>query len=229
MFTPAQIQEKEFKSGIGYDKKDVEQFMKELSQDYNSLLEDYDNLKRRLQEATERLGYYKSMEKTLQKALILAEKTAQDTKTTAIREAEAIELDARLKARLIMEDARKQIEFMEHKSLNLIQQYDLFKIQFENLIHAQIELLNSKSFSIDTDAFRYRAPEEELIHSEAASTTEPEDSAEEEDRNNLAAKYDEELEDIHQIKFDFLEEAKEESYQTEDGFEFFTMKEAADR
>lgn len=228
MFTPSQLQEKEFKTGIGYDKKDVEQFLKELSQDYTALLEENENLKRRVKDTTESLGYYKSMEKTLQKALILAEKTAQDTKATALREAEAMEREATVKAHLIMEEARKQIEFMEHKTLNLMQQYDLFRIQFENLIHSQIDLLNSKSFSIDTEEFRYRASEEADLRREAASTTETEDTYETEQGRDLAAKYDEELEDIHQIKFDFLEEAKEKSYQTEDGFEFFTMKEDAD-
>ncbi len=230
MLTPSQIQEKEFKTGIGYDKKDVEQFLKDLSQDYNTLLEENENLKHRLKDATESLSYYKSIEKTLQKALILAEKTAQDTKATALREAEAIELEAKVKARLIMEDARKQVEFLEHKTLNLIQQYDLFKIQFENLLHSQFELLNSKSFSIDTEDFRYPASESANVHNEAAITAETEDTtAEEAVSKYLSHKYDEELEDIHQIKFDFLEDSQEKSYQTEDGFEFFTMKEDADR
>lgn len=230
MLTPSQIQEKEFKTGIGYDKKDVEQFLKDLSQDYNTLLEENENLKHRLKDATESLSYYKSIEKTLQKALILAEKTAQDTKATALREAEAIELEAKVKARLIMEDTRKQVEFLEHKTLNLIQQYDLFKIQFENLLHSQFELLNSKSFSIDTEDFRYQASEGANVHNEAAITAETEDtSAEEAVSKDLSHKYDEELEDIHQIKFDFLEDPQEKSYQTEDGFEFFTMKEDADR
>lgn len=224
MFTPSEIQEKEFKTGIGYDKKEVEQFLKDLSTDYAALLNENESIKHKLKDAADSLSYYKSIEKTLQKALILAEKTAQDTKSTARKEAEAIEMEARAKANLILEDARKQIEFMEHKTLNLMQQYDLFKIHFENLLHAQIELINSRSFAVNTDDFRYKESDElnESMNQVAAteSKAEPEVASEIE----LAQRYDEDLEDLDQIKFDFLEEPEEKSYQTEDGFEFFTMK-----
>lgn len=224
MFTSSEIQEKEFKTGIGYDKKEVEQFLKELSTDYEALQEDNENLKRKLKEASDSLSYYKSIEKTLQKALILAEKTAQDTKNTAYKEAEAIEMEAKVKANLILEDARKQIEFIEHKTLNLIQQYDLFKIHFENLLHAQIELINSRSFSVNTEDFRYREPEETREAVDQAAATETVISQEEEFVKDLSKQYDEDLADLDQIKFDFLEEPEEKSYRTEDGFEFFTMK-----
>lgn len=199
MFTSSEIQEKEFKTGIGYDKKEVEQFLKELSTDYEALVNENESLKHKLKDATDSLGYYKSIEKTLQKALILAEKTAQDTKAAALREADAIELEARTKATQILENARKQIEFLEHKTLNLMQQYDLFKIHFENLLQAQIELINSKSFSVNTDDFSYKEPE-----------------AAKEATDQVAATA---------IAFDFPEEPVEKSYHTEDGFEFFTMKE----
>jgi cell division initiation protein len=224
MFTSSEIQEKEFKTGIGYDKKEVEQFLKELSEDYEALLAENEGLKANYKDATDRLSYYKSIEKTLQRALILAEKTAQDTKTTALKEAEAIELEARAKANLILEDARKQIEFLEHKTLNLMQQYNLFKIHFENLLHAQIELLNSNSFSVNYEEFRYKEPvqtEEALAQTAATKAPSTTDAGAE---KNLADRYDEELEDLDQIKFDFLEEPQEQSSQTEDGFEFFTMK-----
>jgi cell division initiation protein len=224
MFTSAEIKDKEFKTGIGYDKKEVEHFLKELSSDYEALLSENESLKRKWKDAAESLGYYKSIEKTLQKALILAEKTAQDTKNTAFREADAIELEARTKANLILEDARKQIEFIEHKTLNLMQQYDLFKINFEHLLHAQIELINSKSFSVNYDDFRYRKPEAVKEAEDQVAATEAALNLETESEKELASRYDEELTDLNQIKFEFLEEPEEKSYHTEDGFEFFTMK-----
>ncbi len=224
MFTSSEIQEKEFKTGIGYDKKEVEQFLKELSTDYEGLRNENESLKCKLKDATDSLSYYKSIEKTLQRALILAEKTAQDTKNTALREADAIEMEARTKASQILEDARKQIEFIEHKTLNLMQQYDLFKIHFENLLHAQIELINSKSFSVNTDDFRYRESEAPKEVSEQVAATEAFPNQETESEKELSRQYDEELSDLNQIKFDFLEEPDAKSYHTEDGFEFLTMK-----
>ena len=206
MLTPSEILNKQLKTGLGYDKKDVEQYISDLSKDYGELLEENDALKKKLKEQSESLSYYKSIEKTLQKALVLAEKTAQDTKANALKEAELIENEARVKADLIIEQSRKQIEFLEHKTLNLMQQYDLFKIHFENLLHAQIELLNSKSFTINTEDFQYREAKETASTKELTTV------------------------ELDQNKFDFLKtdtegtSSEEQQNLSEDGFEFFTIK-----
>ncbi len=225
MLSFTEIREKQFKTGLGYDKKDVEQFLNDLSSEFESIQQENTNLKNKLNEANESLAYYKSIEKTLQKALILAEKTSQDTRATALREADAIELDAKTKANQLLQEAKRQLELYEHKILNLMQQYDVYKIHFENLLHAQIELLNSKSFSVNTEEFSYRSNPEELSgQTEAAVASETQTSSfvnTSEDSNSYFLK----PEEIDQITFDFLQEANEEkSYQTEDGFEFFTIK-----
>ncbi len=225
MLTPSEILEKQFKTGLGYDKKDVEQFLSELSEDFGAIQDENESLKKKLKEQSESLSYYKSIEKTLQKALVLAEKTAQDTKASAFKEAELIENEARAKANVILEDARKQIEFFEHKTLNLMQQYDLFKIHFENLLHAQLELLNSKSFAVNTEDFKYKEPQEAQINETSVKQlSEQKASFLSTDTKELP------LDELDQIKFDFLKTdqtafpPEEEKYQTEDGFEFFTMK-----
>ncbi len=225
MLTPSEILNKQFKTGLGYDKKDVEQYLNDLSEDFATLLNENEDLKKKLKDQSDSLSYYKSIEKTLQKALVLAEKTAQDTKATAYKEAEVIENEARIKANLIIEEARKQIEFFEHKTLNLMQQYDLFKIHFENLLHAQIEILNSKSFSVNTEDFQYKEPKEAEVDPTAIrQLSEQKAPKKSTDTKELS------LEELDQIKFDFLKadekdaKSEEQNYQTEDGFEFFTMK-----
>lgn len=217
MFTPSEIQDKQFKAGLGYDKKDVEQFLHEVSSDFDTLLQENTELKKKQQDMSESLSYYKSIEKTLQRALILAEKTAQDTRATALREAEATLQEAKTKASQIIADSKKEIEALEHRTMNLMQQYDIFKIHFENLLHAQLQLLNSKSFSINTEDFSYKEPSDNKLkekdiplESLAAITKEPEGPSLTDD-------------DIDQIHFDFLDDnAEDKSYKTEDGFEFFT-------
>lgn len=213
MFTPTEIQEKQFKTGLGYDKKDVEQFLQDLSSDYAALLKENEELSKKVKEQNETVTYYKSIEKTLQKALILAEKTAQDTRATALREAEATEKEARTIANNILAEAKKQNEMLEHKTLNLMQQYDLFKIHFENLLNAQLKLLNSKSFLVNTDDFTYK---------EATYPEQLKESIEAITQDSGAALLAQDKRD--QLSYDFLKE-EEPSTQTEDGFEFFTVKE----
>lgn len=220
MIMPSELLEKQFKSGLGYDRKEVEQFLQTIASDFTILLEENDDLKKKNKDFSNNLAYYKSIEKTLQKALILAEKTAQDTRSTALKEAEAIEKEAKIKAQQILFKAQKQIEICEHKMLNLVQQYELFKINFENLLKAEQELLHSKSFSVDTQDFTYQE-----------NNPNPEDKSAEDLQLDLSAitietdEAPQEQEDLNQLKFDFLkEDSGSGSYQTEDGFEFFTIK-----
>lgn len=207
MFTPSELRDKVFKSGLGYDKKDVEQFLHELSSDYELLLQENTDLKKNVSDLTDSIRYYKSIEKTLQKALIIAEKTSQDIKAVALKEADSTLREAKLQAQQLKSEAQKNLELLEHKTLNLIKQYDFFRIQFQNLLNAQSELLNSSSFSINTSDFLYQ--EEPIAFNTAEQ--EPEQPAES-------------LNDTNQLKFDFMMETTEQSYHTEDGFEFITLK-----
>ncbi|MHB8132042.1 MAG: DivIVA domain-containing protein [Mobilitalea sp.] len=227
MFTPSDIHEKVFKTGIGFDKKDVEQFLNDLSSDFEELQQENNDLKIKIKDLNDSLSYYRSIEKTLQRALILAEKTAQDTRSTALREADAIELEARTNAKIIIADSKNQKEMLEHKTLNLMQQYDLFKIHFENLLHAQIELINSKSFSLNNENFSYN---ETVDQGKLSSITRnPADLNHTLDTSSLVPVTTQENElspeNKDQIHFDFHLEEPNKSYQTEDGFEFFTINE----
>ena len=98
MITPVELQSKVFKSGFGYDKKDVDNYLEEILVDYEKLYKNNLELTESLFELKEKLKYYRSIERTLQKALILAEKTAETTKQSAKEEAEITIKEARLNA-----------------------------------------------------------------------------------------------------------------------------------
>lgn len=148
MITPIEIQGKNFKSGIGYDKKDVDGFLNDILVDYESLFKINAELNEKISLVEEKLSYYESIERTLQKALILAEKTSEDTKNAAMRESVLIIDEARLKAKSIVKDAKNDVENLHKKSIDLIQQYELYKAQFKQLSKAQTELLESDAFKI---------------------------------------------------------------------------------
>ena len=65
MLTPVEIQAKTFKSGgLGYDKKDVESFMREVTRSYEILYRENMELKDKVAVLNEGIQYYKSIEKT---------------------------------------------------------------------------------------------------------------------------------------------------------------------
>jgi len=149
MLTPVEIQNKVFKSGgLGYDKKDVDVFMKEIVDSYEILYREKMELNDKVSVLNEGLQYYKTIEKTMQKALLLAEKTAEETQENAMRTARNIEKEAMTKAEILISDARRELEMVHQKTVQLVQQYEKYKLQFKNLAAAQIELLETDGFQI---------------------------------------------------------------------------------
>lgn len=149
MLTPVEIQNRVFKSGgLGYDKKDVDSFMKEIVESYELLYREKMELSDKVNVLNDALQNYKTIEKTMQKALMLAQKTAEETQETALRNAHAIEKEAMTKSEIIVSDARRELERVHQKTVQLCQQYEKYKLQFKNLAAAQIELLETESFQI---------------------------------------------------------------------------------
>lgn len=152
MITPIEIQNKVFKSGgLGYDKKDVDSFMEELLENYEALYRERMEMTDRMNTLKEGIQYYKTIEKTLQKALLLAERTADETKSNAMKNAALIEQEAMSKANMILEDAKRELEMIRKQTIELVRQYDMYKAKFKSLINSQTELLDSQSFSINLD------------------------------------------------------------------------------
>ena len=152
MITPIEIQNKVFKSGgLGYDKKDVDSFMEELLENYESLYRERMEMTDRMNTLKEGLQYYKTIEKTLQKALVLAERTADETKSNAMKNAALIEQEAVAKANMILEDAKRELEMIRKQTIELVRQYDMYKAKFKSLVNSQTELLDSQSFSVNMD------------------------------------------------------------------------------
>jgi cell division initiation protein len=93
------IQHKEFKKSLqGYDRNEVNEFLDEIIE----TLEDENSMRTALQgeiaELRERLSHFKTMEESLQSTLLLAQRTADEVKAAAHKEADLIKQEARLAA-----------------------------------------------------------------------------------------------------------------------------------
>lgn len=148
MITPVEMQSKTFKTGIGYDKKDVDNFLSELQKSYETMYKENMELNDKINTLNEGINYYKSIEKTLQKALLLAEQAAEDTKDAARKQAKAIEDEANGKASLIISESYKEVISLKQQTLKLVQQYETCRTQFKHFAAAQAELLDSEAFAL---------------------------------------------------------------------------------
>lgn len=156
MLTPIEIKGISFKSGMGYAKKQVDDFVEDIYDNYEQLYKENLELKDKLSTLNEGIQYYKTIEKTLQKALVLAEKTASETKEAAVLKGESIEKNARMKANMILSDAKNELNHLHLQTVSLAQQYEKYKSQMKQIVTSQLELIESSSFQIDfsgLDAF----------------------------------------------------------------------------
>ena len=150
MLTPIEMQSKVFsKSGMGYSKVDVDAYFGTVASDYESLYKENLNLKEKINLLNESLNHYKEIEKSLQKALVLAETTAEETILGARKNATVIEQEAVLKAQTIVADAKVELDQFQARTADLLRQYENYKASYRALAAAQIELLDSDAFKIE--------------------------------------------------------------------------------
>ncbi|MBQ9609962.1 MAG: DivIVA domain-containing protein [Lachnospiraceae bacterium] len=146
MLTPVDIQQKKFRNGLGYEKKDVNTFFEMVSESYEQLYRANAELKEKVATLTDGLQNYKSKEAELEKTIMIAEKDSEDTKSKAAKEAKNIELDAKNKAKNILADAEKKLAQIKQEIEVLETQYAAYKSNFVYFMKKQFDILEEEDF-----------------------------------------------------------------------------------
>lgn len=143
MITPLDIENKKFSKQMvnGYSVYEVDEFLDELTNDYEKLYKENARLKTNEEELNNDVGQYKNIEATLQNTLIIAQKTADEIQEVAKNQAEQIVKEAELKAKSISEEINTQILIKEKELEDLKKQIDVYKAKMESLLISQLELL----------------------------------------------------------------------------------------
>lgn len=158
-----------------YDKAEMDEYLDFVFENYKALYDEHLETQKRLKEADEKIAYYRSIESTMQKALVLAERTSTETKEAAILKAEAIEKDANTKASKIVSAAEAEYDKIRDKCLTLMNQFNQYKLQLKQVTTAQLEYISGDSFDIHEPEIP-ETPEivKEAAAAVSASATEPE-------------------------------------------------------
>lgn len=151
MLTPVEMQGRELKTGRGYQKREADEFLHEIFRDYESLYRENMELKDKINVLSDGLKYYKDLEKTLQKTLVVAEKAAEETTNASKKNAEGIEQKARLMADAMVNEAKKEADRIYSSVKALSQQYEAYRIQCRQLATAHLEMLDSSAYKVDLE------------------------------------------------------------------------------
>jgi len=142
MLTPLDIENVRFQKALkGYNVDEVDDFLDQLSADYEKIYKENIEYKEKIEESKRELEHYKTVEQTLQNTLILAQSAADDVKKVAEQKAEQIIRDAEGVAKDAVNDLAKQEFELRIKMEDTKKQFDMYKARMEALLISQLEML----------------------------------------------------------------------------------------
>ena len=151
MLSPLELENKRIiTSKRKYDRYEMDEYLDMLFENYKALYNEYEEQKKQIKTLTDGIQYYRSIESTMQKALVLAEKTSKETKDAALLKAESIEKDAQGRAAQILSEAENEYNRIREKCLTLVQQFNAYKAQLQVAAKEQLRLVTSATFEVNT-------------------------------------------------------------------------------
>mgnify|MGYP000989728272 CR=1 FL=1 len=127
----------------GYSARDVDEFRQEVIDNFEELLIENSKLKEQVERLDTEVKHYRSIEQNMNASLILAQRAADDVRSSAHHEAEAIIRDARTQTQEMIRDARRERAAIEKTTAQLEAQRDEFIGQFRAFLQAHLCRLDS--------------------------------------------------------------------------------------
>lgn len=152
MLTPVDIENLRFKkTALGYSTDEVDEFLETLIVDYEKVFKDNVKLNSKIAMLEENLKRYDDMEETIKTSIMLAEKTAKETKVTAKEQAENILDRAGLEAEKLIAKTFAQKKEIEKEIFTLKKQYNILKTKMRVLLEGQLEMLSDADFNLELE------------------------------------------------------------------------------
>ncbi len=135
--TPLDIQQQQFRKQVlnGYDKREVDTFMELVRNEMEELITENMDVKQQIRDKSESLNEYKDREQTIKETMLTTQRLKDDIHANAVKEAQLIIADAKIKAEEIINSA--QGRYME--IVNEIKELRRQKIQLEANLKAVLE------------------------------------------------------------------------------------------
>ncbi len=143
MITPLDIENKRFAKQMvnGYSVEEVDDFLDELTVDYTKNYKELNELRVKVDEISNDLEKYKTIEATLQNTLVMAQTTAEEVKNVAKQKADQIVDEAKANAQKQVDELNSEIILKQKELDDVKKQFDIYKAKMESLLISQLELL----------------------------------------------------------------------------------------
>lgn len=156
--TPLDIHNKEFKKSFrGYDEEEVDEFLDQIIDSYETLYKENISLKEALATKDSNISQYKDMEDTLKQTLVIAQQTAEEIRQSSEKQAEVMIKEAELKAANLMKEAQEKARLLLSEAENKVQkvykdkeelrkQLQLFKMKFKSFLEGQLAMIEEEEY-----------------------------------------------------------------------------------
>jgi cell division initiation protein len=140
--TPVDIQHKSFKKALqGYDRADVDQFLDEIIETLEDEAQHRAALEAEIADLKERVSHFKAMEESLQNTLVLAQRTADEVKASAHKEADLIRDKARLAAEREIAGYNDAIADVRREQQRAVEDAEKVRSELRSLLMTHLALL----------------------------------------------------------------------------------------
>ena len=136
----------------GYDPEEVNAFLDQVITQVEKMIAEGKEKDKKIYELQhleqenihlkEKLEQYERMESTLNKAIIMAQKTSEQIKVSAIKESETLIDDAKTNASRIVNEALLRAEKTEMEANRLRRNINVFKRRLKDIIQSQMDAIN---------------------------------------------------------------------------------------
>ena len=131
-----------FSSSIqGYNKEEVNNFVKEVTVEYENMLKKLKSSCEIIESLRSELKHYKDIESTLNRAILIAEESTSNIKKAAYDESKVIIEDAKRDATKLLNNALTKAERIESDAESLRRKVAVYKRRFRDLIEDQLDEL----------------------------------------------------------------------------------------
>lgn len=123
----------------GYNKHEVNLFVRDVTKEYESMLNNLKARDREIETLKQKLIQYQNMETTLNRALLVAEDASNQIKKMARDESKGILDDAKRNASRIVNEALMRATKLEQDAETLKRRIIIFKRKFRQAMETEIE------------------------------------------------------------------------------------------
>ena len=146
--TVVDIQHRTFKRALqGYDRTDVDQFLDEIIESLEDEASARAAFEAEIADLKERISHFKAMEESLQSTLLLAQRTADEVKAAAHKEADLIKQEARLQSEREIGSLGDKVDEARREHQRMLDIAEKAKSEIRSLLLSHLSLIDRAPYA----------------------------------------------------------------------------------